>query len=701
MVFRLFDARLAVQGISTILVVTVLSGCGVRIRPLKRYGIDGIDFGSTLVVQPRFPLNGANWNDYVDDPSPDTPFDGDDTACSAVTAGYRHCLHGGEKRIVEIPGVATCDGLSLRDVRGVFEWVCDDSSGEARFYSLGVNPEKGLRDLIDPDANSGAGGWHTNSVILSGRVSGTSQSAQWWTNPVQPLPDNSAGPVESLDDASTIYFLANTRESYGYNINAEKIAIVTLGDSVLRWSGDVADNCSWASTGEIAAADQVIFLCAGSESNLWVEVSLDGYHAGGSPALGIFFSVGVTRSRVHRTSIANMLGGYHGLEFRGATNHSNLITELRSQNNSVNGIEFWNNSHTHTVLGAVLANNGAEGMRMNQTADNVVQRVVAFNNQTNGLEYGAQRDKISLVTSVQNNYGFRATGNDKTLHLAFTGNNVISGIVSFSGSNLQLSQIATLDNATDGIHIANISNYQGGGALIVGNNGSQDCRVTLGTGVNPGLTDTTCTTTGIDGSNTYAGGSLFTSTLRTSRTAATSFIGKISADSENTLAPAGTSSYSADPLSMDWFRFESMFRGWGIDGSAFPNVDHGRRCSAGVCRIWDWTLALSDTVLRGVSGDGATQSTAPTSVACPPAVYGDQATSNSGGETYLLSAFEIIGDESGDDDGLCESSEACIYAPHIGAYQGSGTFRPSVCPFDDAGGTTAVVGVTMHYYPDP
>ena len=82
---------------------------------------------------------------------------------------------------------------------------------------------------------------------------------------------------------------------------------------------------------------------------------------------------------------------------------------------------------------------------------------------------------------------------------------------------------------------------------------------------------------------------------------------------------------------------------------------------------------------------------------CPAEVHGnvtatDQATTP---HTYLLNAMEILGDEIGNDNGLCESNEACIYAPNIGAYQGEGDYTTKSCVFQNG----TVTGVQMYAYP--
>jgi hypothetical protein len=77
-------------------------------------------------------------------------------------------------------------------------------------------------------------------------------------------------------------------------------------------------------------------------------------------------------------------------------------------------------------------------------------------------------------------------------------------------------------------------------------------------------------------------------------------------------------------------------------------------------------------------------------------VKGTQAITDHRGDTFLLNATEIFFDYVGDDDGLCESGERCVYAPNMGAYQGHGDHMIE-CVFSDGGGP--VTGVTMYAYP--
>jgi hypothetical protein len=54
------------------------------------------------------------------------------------------------------------------------------------------------------------------------------------------------------------------------------------------------------------------------------------------------------------------------------------------------------------------------------------------------------------------------------------------------------------------------------------------------------------------------------------------------------------------------------------------------------------------------------------------------------------------GDEVGDENGLCESHEHCIFSPNFGAYQGEGDpYGGGSCVFANG----VVYDVTMHAYP--
>ena len=104
-------------------------------------------------------------------------------------------------------------------------------------------------------------------------------------------------------------------------------------------------------------------------------------------------------------------------------------------------------------------------------------------------------------------------------------------------------------------------------------------------------------------------------------------------------------------------------RGYGRDGSAFPNDDNRGPCITGeACRIWDGAVNTMDT------GDGGAP-VAAQALAIPQAedviVHRLRRP-----ETFLKGASEVLFDGLGDEDGLCESGEACTLDPNLGAHQG-------------------------------
>ena len=116
--------------------------------------------------------------------------------------------------------------------------------------------------------------------------------------------------------------------------------------------------------------------------------------------------------------------------------------------------------------------------------------------------------------------------------------------------------------------------------------------------------------------------------------------GKSSSDSANSSFATGTATYST---TLNWNSFENNFRFIGD-----------------TCQMWDASLKQSDTIARNVNS-------------CPTS----SSTITHNSITFLRGAYEILGDFIGDEDGLCESNESCIYTPNIGAYQGHGSIIPA------------------------
>jgi len=351
---------------------------------------------------------------------------------------------------------------------------------------------------------------------------------------------------------------------------------------------------------------------------------------------------------------------------------NNVIRNLTSSNNTGNGV-YLANSTNNTVTGLKASNNGGSGVYLdNGAAGNILADVTASNNGgSNGgvYLYGAWDNTLTDVTSSGNAaYGLYlnaapnnviagmtasnntsmgvwvgSSANYNTLTGVTLSNNGSIGLYLGSSSNTTLADLVSSNN-NYGIYVSNSSNNTFTGLLKVGNNTTYDCYVIGGT--SPGL-DNTCTSA---------------ATLTSGITLANSFVGKVTSDdAANTSDTSGAASFPAAPAAFDWASFDNRYRGWGLDGSAFPAVNDQGRWISGNGRIWDWSLLATDAVIRGVLP-------VPTGNDTVTHTWSDSSTT-----TYLRNAVEIAGDGIGNDNGLCESGETCRYSPNIGSYQGSGS----------------------------
>ena len=61
-----------------------------------------------------------------------------------------------------------------------------------------------------------------------------------------------------------------------------------------------------------------------------------------------------------------------------------------------------------------------------------------------------------------------------------------------------------------------------------------------------------------------------------------------------------------------------------------------------------------------------------------------------------MNAIEIMNDGTGNENGLCESQEACLYTPNLGAYQGHGNLVELTGSAIGAGAT--MKSITLYKY---
>ncbi len=683
-----------------------------------------------LRVVAAYPTHGADWNDYVARDLALGVYQQADVTCDGSQTHWRECIHGGELRVVDIPGLASCTGKHLEETLAAFVWECLPTSGGIQFRTVGLAPGKGLRHLVH------ANGWLDDSVtVLDGsQVVASSPLEPWWHNVVEPLPDASTATVPIAGPGGTIYTVAGQVDGFGYQATEPRMAVVVLPGGLLQ-KIDNSDNCN-RGDGTANLPDHRCLISSPAARFMWFEGDF-----GGIVLFGTTNLLNLVEARfvtVRGAAIENFY--LSGLRLRG---HANRILESTANENGVNGNGYGfdvvgdGNLMVHLRASRIGGNNHAgllvdgdfntvqDGIFVNNNdrccaSDgavvggyyNVVTRLLLANSKNNGLELlsGTRQNTFAFLTSINNgNEGIGISNgcNGNTFCNVLAANNTLEGIRirTSSNANMTFANIASLDNLSYGLRVQG-SDHRFTAHLLVGNNGvggNADCFVEGGT--TAGLIDASCADSKTEGATTFAG-QASDATLWVNRTSATAIVGPISVDDTvNGDDVAGLGTYGAFD---DWHGFESRYRGWGKATATFPGAGASGDCNedAPACQIWDFRLRASDTALRGATGDPAAGTNSDPFVvgaACPAAAHGDRTLTDRmpTPNTFLLNAFEIILDNIGDEDGLCESDEACVYAPNFGVYQGEGPLV-GPCSFVDglSSGGGAVLRVSLFAYQD-
>jgi len=711
---------------------------------------------SLSAVTPVYPLNGANWMDYVHVATYSLgPWGQPDSACLGTETHFADCVHGGEIRKVALPGISSCSGLSATDSLNAFTWVCQVVGGQAIFYSSGLQRKTGAHNLLS------ISGWLPNSVsVFQGSCPvGQTPSTVWYSNTVIPLTgayDNhiSGSGVVVLNDApGSVYVLDTSRDTDGYNLNLDKQALVLLNGSTLRYTGNAANNIN-SGNGKTVGANAISVIGSGSQKYDWVEGTFNA-----SPSVGTTATISgelaftnfttirastFENAQLQMISIKNCY--FKNITVFGSTasgfvvlNNSTGIfaSDIYAYNNLGSGIDIDSSNASpqdygenlyasynsnvgvylpakHSVFKNIYAfnNYGNAGFAVGSNNSIVVGAIETGTNTFGGVEDGGTQNTLLNITSVNNNTSglyLTAASNQGTYANVLVANNSSVGIYLHGATNQRFYDVASVDNQAYGIEADTGSTGNDFRSYVLdGNNPTKNCFLNAA-GASPGFVDPTCTSGGGSGAGTEGsggstanwggGGNLSTALLHVGKTSASSFFGQVTqTDSANSTNTNGTNAFS---VNLDWFNFSYPFRGWGKNGGAYPNATDIGVCNAGTCRIWDFRLLASDSVFRNVTNDGSTQNSSFTSgTTCPQAVNGNTTAQDQQGNTFLINAVEItydaIHNPNGNNNGLCESGEGCIYSPNIGAYQGEGDpFSQGTCTFQNG----TISNVQMYAYP--
>ena len=345
---------------------------------------------------------------------------------------------------------------------------------------------------------------------------------------------------------------------------------------------------------------------------------------------------------------------------------------------SLNNQQLW-------VEGSIDASGNNNGVYLSGVRFSILRHLVTDNAGYRGVFLDtASNNTLIGVTANNGYYGVVLSSATNNTLIGVTANNGYYGIDLESGSNNNtLTGVTASNNGNYGVVLSSATDNTFTGLLKVGTNGAGDCYVTGGT--NPGLSNSTCANNGTSNVS-----------LITSTTLAASFVGKVTSDdTQNTSDTVGAATYPADPTTFDWSHFDNIYRSWGLDdGSVFPSTGQQGTWTNGSGTIWDWSLLASDTVIKDVltllwSGTPAPATDASCNVMVPGSTYNG----TSGVTTFLAHAVEIL-NTGGNNNGLCETGETCLYTPNIGSYQGRGKL---ISAGTFTAGTTAgaLTGITL------
>lgn len=633
----------------------------------------------TASVTALYPSNGSKWNDYVNNDGSNF-YNATDTLCSAPNAAYPNvCIHGGEKRKVALSSTTGgCSGFTVVETLAVFNWTCQVLGTTPTIVSMGLKPGKGLRDLISGTS------FRSNDVKIykNSKLFAQTNPATWWTNTIANLPTSG-----TLGTASIIYVASGLTALSGLNIAANKVAIVTeRPNGILRWDNSVGtNNCDTSTGGILPTPNAHCLIHSSSAIHIWIEADMngDGHSGTTNNADTTLLFYNLKFSRLINSRIRNSGGTTPGVGFymAGAYSNGNLIENSSFGYHNMGGIKLIGGS-THNIFSNLSfdtnnAGGGASAFDVVSTADyNVFTRILTVGNNTTGLNI-AGKSVLSHLTSANNlSYGVTLATDVISANHIVSVNNGGNGLYLSVASNSRLSEVVLASNNSLQINQASPpANLLYHGRLMVSGNCYSS---TANIGIN-----------GVANSCAKAGFSYGPLLDTSTYIDATTFFGKVIVDdASNSADNSGSQAYGSIT---DWFNFENPFRLWGMDGSAFPATDHKGACTTGTCRIWDWSIGTSSPLknINGTLTDGA---------ACPASVSGataDVSLQATGGTAYYLShAVEIIGDSVGNENGLCESNESCIFSPHIGAYLGHGELNKK-CTFSN---TPSISGVTMYGY---
>ena len=618
-----------------------------------------------LAVSALYPNNGLNWNDYVQNDNGGDRFLATDTACSPMsTAIHSQCIHGGEKRVVTIFGSSSCSGLTMQDSLQAFDWQCVVINGVVKFISRGLRSNMGVADLL----NTAIPSWKSNYVTLyvSGSPTAVGNSSIWYTNSVGYLTSGL-----TLSSASKVYTINANLNTTGHIVSASKVTIAIPRGLKLTYNG-TSNNCN--AQGAAGGTNTCLIGVTNNLNYTWIEGSFQGTDGTNTVQYGVLLYAN-SLTHIRNVFISNItfygvklnqsssafISGYRASQMASgivsSTSNYNVIYDATISNTTdatKSAIYFTGGPSNNTVVRATLTANAGYGYYSNQSYYTTLSHVSTFGNALDGIYttgIGYYNGFNQIASAGNSGYGFNFTNN-----------------CTFVMSNLYANQNSGAYSIYDST--CGYSKYTG--ALLVSSNTCQN------NASNAGITNA-CVKTG-------------SSTAVRANPVAPTFVGFPTKDGFNN--NSNSTSFSSITTLLGWNYFENFYRTWISNSTSWLFTNTGA-CTSGTCNWWDFSLASGDTSTRSKFG------TFTAGAACPSSVGtgADYNTLNwyygSGSTTYFLSnAIEVLGSRYGNDNGVCEANEECIFTSNLGSYQG--IYNPNATSQTCTYSNTTVANVTLY-----
>jgi len=647
----------------------------VTSQPLNQYcsvtngnGTVGISDVTNIIIvcldppKPHYSINGAGWNRYVKNDGTNV-YSATDTACVGTEPGYKSCINGGEVWSVTMSGINSCNGVSVIDSFSYFNWVCDETTTPVKVISTGLSQNSRLSDLLDFTGVSPV--WKDNNVTISiGNNIYASTPATAWLNEFNPVIEANTGLSANTALEGEVYVVtAPANAKYVLDVNST--ALVVKPGVILTGPG--------TSTAIIQAINEPSFV--------WIEANIDS-----TGDNGVTFNT--NHSVAHNLTVQN--SNTIGLDINAKNGFFKNIT-VASNGSSIGGygISTSVSAYNNQFVNIFSSNNADYGISSKGSNETWIG-VNVSNSRSGPVFLGFNNRIIDLTSSNNFDQGISFAGNiaqpcNNILINASTTNNGREGLFFYGRNRMSIMNIAVVANTLSGpsISLANSGNITILNSAIVNNGGASFLGLgnliftgILKFGNNSLATCSDCTIPPSDPLVTY------------NVDASLSFVAK---SGLNDVVNSTSQIAGGAPIVdiSDWINFENVFRSWGKSHpQPFPNVLNRSYCRTGdICAIKDWSLKKGDTGDGGSSvlmnqlalpsnlpaGKKIVQHTwtAANSTDCG-LITGAIWDISSCYSIYLRNAVEIVEDGIGNDNGLCESNEQCLFTPNISSYQGHG-----------------------------